>query len=79
MERKLDPITIFINDEGYLDVSQNGKRCNGLAYDEMIGQVISLTAHLVRKDGYPMDTPEGWAASRSKINAVTTASDDEPF
>ena len=68
MGRKLDPITISIRDDGLLEVSQNGKICNGLAYDEMIGQIIALTAHLISKSGYRMMTPEEWAACWPKVD-----------
>lgn len=59
-------ITITIVPEccGY-DVHENGKCCNGLSWDEMLGQVAMLTmpANLLGK-GFRMQTPEEWAAER---------------
>lgn len=45
-------------------VDEHGRRCNGLAFDELIGQVISLAHPGLRKAHYPMCTPEEWAAMR---------------
>lgn len=58
------------------DVHENGKCCDGLSWDEMLGQVAMLTipANIVGK-GYAMRTPEEWAAIREKqINAITEES-----
>ncbi len=49
------------------DVEQDGKVCNGLAWDEMLGQVITLT--LQAQPGgraYLMKTPAEWQAERDR-------------
>jgi hypothetical protein len=49
------------------DVEQDGKICDGLAWDEMLGQVITLT--LQAQPGgraYPMKTPAEWQDERDR-------------
>ncbi len=51
----------------WFDVEQDGKVCNGLAWDEMLGQVVTLT--LQAQPGgrrYPMNTPAEWQAERDR-------------
>lgn len=49
------------------DVEQDGKVCNGLAWDEMLGQVITLTLQAQAGGrAYPMKTPEEWQAERDR-------------
>lgn len=67
-------ITITIDPTacGY-DVHENGKCCDGLSWDEMLGQVEMLTmpASQVGK-GFSMRTPGEWALLRgSRIREVT--------
>lgn len=70
----MDPITISIIPEGEsfagsFKVEQGGKLHHALGWDEMLGQVVSLTFGQVREriarwgnNGlYPMKTPEEWA------------------
>lgn len=57
-------ITITIEKESSgFDVHENGKCCNGLSWDEMLGQVAMLTIPPYRVgNGFKMQTPEQWAA-----------------
>lgn len=57
-------ITITIEDGGCgFDVHENGKCCDGLSWDEMLGQVAMLTIPPSRVgNGFAMRTPEEWAA-----------------
>jgi hypothetical protein len=47
--------------EGMFDVIENGRCCNGLAFDEMIGQVVALAMPEKRRQ-YPMLTKAEWRA-----------------
>lgn len=59
-------ITIIMDDNGGFDVEEDGKICNGLAWDEMLGQVALLTVPPLRvRNGYAMKTPGDWAAERN--------------
>ena len=61
-------ITITFDDEhgADWDVAENGKCCNGLGWDEMLGQVAMLTIPLSRVGiGYVMRTPQEWAEYRA--------------
>lgn len=67
----MKPITITFGTSTagprYFDVEQDGKVCNGLAWDEMLGQVVTLT--LQAQPGgraYPMKTPDEWQAERDR-------------
>lgn len=67
----MKPITITFgsvpNAPRFFDVEQDGKVCNGLAWDEMLGQVVTLT--LQAQPGgraYPMATPAEWQAERDR-------------
>ena len=56
------------------DVHEDGKCCNGLGWDEMLGQVAMLTIPALRVgSGYAMRTPEEWvehfAASEAHAKA----------
>ena len=45
------------------DVHEDGKCCNGLSWDEMLGQVAMLTIPTTRVGkGFQMMTPEEWEA-----------------
>jgi len=59
-------ITITIEDSACgFDVHENGKCCNGLSWDEMLGQVAMLTMPAFRLgNGFKMQTPEEWEAER---------------
>lgn len=55
-------ITITIDPAacGY-DVHENGKCCDGLSWDEMLGQVAMLTMPASRiGNGFAMRTPDEW-------------------
>lgn len=61
-------ITIVLNGpRGAFDVEEDGKCCNGLGWDEMLGQVAVLTLSPERRvgpgSGYRMQTPAEWAAA----------------
>ena len=75
----MKPITISIISEGEpfagsFRVEQDGKLHDALAWDEMLGQVVSLTFGQVREriarwgnNGlYPMRTPAEWRAERER-------------
>lgn len=47
-------------------VDERGRRCDGLAFDELIGQVINLAHPGLRKEHYLMRTPEEWATLRAR-------------
>lgn len=50
---------------GFDVVDQHGRRCDGLSWDEMLGQVAMLTIPPARVgNGFAMHTPEEWAAQR---------------
>lgn len=56
------------------DVHEDGKCCNGLSWDEMLGQVAMLTIPALRVGrGFDMRTPEEWAehfaASQARAKA----------
>lgn len=65
-------ITIEVPEPGdenqHLDVvDEAGNRCDGLTFDEMLGQVISMT-YRPRDGGQPryrMQTREAWEAERA--------------
>lgn len=67
-------ITIEIDDGNNFDVvDEQGRRCNGLAWDEMLGQVAVLTIPIGRVGkGYQMQTAEEWAADRAHRFTTTT-------
>lgn len=54
------------DERGMFDVVDGkGRRCDGLSWDEMLGQVAMLTIPLGRVgNGFAMHTPEQWAAQR---------------
>lgn len=50
------------------DVTENGRSCNGLSWDEMIGQIASMTIPATRIGGlFSMRTPEEWKQWRSRL------------
>ena len=50
------------------DVYENGKCCNGLSWDEMLGQVAMLTTPANRLgNGFTMKTPEEWKNYRKAL------------
>lgn len=63
-------ITIVM-DEGVFDVvDEAGRCCDGLSWDEMLGQVAMLTMPACRLGkGFRMQTPEEWANERSALHA----------
>lgn len=70
-------ITITIDPKacGY-DVHENGKCCDGISWDEMLGQVAMLTMPADRLGkGFRMQTPEEWASEReARIRKITEES-----
>lgn len=63
-------ITITYSDElGYgWDVHEDGKCCNGLSWDEMLGQVAMLTIPASRVgNGFQMLTPDEWKERKARI------------
>jgi hypothetical protein len=59
-------ITITISDEGRIDVREGDRYCDGLCWDEMIGQIAAMTMPTTRinqQSGmlYQMLTKEQWA------------------
>lgn len=60
-------ITIIVSDGGY-DVEEDGKICDGLSWDEMLGQVAMLTITPSRVGkGFAMHTPEEWVDLRARM------------
>lgn len=54
----------------FFDVEQDGKICNGLAWDEMLGQVVTLTLQAQPSGrAYPMKPPAEWQAERDRRDA----------
>lgn len=50
-------------------VTEDGRRCDGLAWDEMLRQVVALTHPGIEdrvKHGYRMQTAEQWRAERAE-------------
>lgn len=51
-------------------VDDDGRRCDGLAFDEMLGQIVMLTIGAVHPSrigkGYAMHTPDEWAEQRAE-------------
>lgn len=45
---------------GFDVVNEYGQRCQGLAFEEMIGQVIELTHPSIGRARFRMLTPEQW-------------------
>ena len=70
-------ITITYDDSEHgcgWDVHEDGKCCNGLGWDEMLGQVAMLTIPALRVGrGFDMRTPEEWvehfAAAQARAKA----------
>lgn len=60
----LRTITIEIGPDclpGGFDVVVDDLRCNGLSFDEMLGQVVALTHPKIGAPHYRMQTAEEWA------------------
>lgn len=63
---------------GFDVVDGEGRRCDGLSWDEMLGQVAMLTIPPGRVgNGFRMQTREQWAAERASRMARTQASSHE--
>lgn len=64
-------IVITITDENRLDVREGDKYCDGLGWDEMLGQIAAMTlpAERVHKMNglYPMLTKEEWEARQKAL------------
>lgn len=60
-------LIIEIDDErGFDVVDEDGRRCDGLSWDEMLGQVAMLTIPPGRVGkGFRMQTQEEWDAERA--------------
>lgn len=62
---------------GFDLVDQDGRRANGMNFDEMLGQVVALThPRLDGKPQYRMQTAEAWAADRAAADARMAARRD---
>ncbi len=81
-------ITITFDHEGHVgwDVHENGKCCNGLGWDEMLGQIAALTISPSRVgNGFAMRTPKEWKKhhaameSRRKAEAAERLRNGIPF
>ncbi|AJW47708.1 hypothetical protein TK49_23700 (plasmid) [Ralstonia mannitolilytica] len=61
--------TVEVHDccSGFDVVLPDGRRCDGLGWDEMLGQVAHLTHPNLGAPRYAMRTPEEWAAYRAEI------------
>lgn len=61
-EKPLDrSFTVEVRGGMYDVVLPDGRRCDGLSWDEMLGQVARLTHPNLHADsGYAMRTPEEW-------------------
>lgn len=57
---------------GFDLVDEQGRRCNGLNWDELIGQITSLThpAIVPPRPQYPMRTRFEWDADRAARQAL---------
>lgn len=79
-------ITITFDDDlgcGW-DVHEDGKCCDGLGWDEMLGQVAVLTVSPARVgNGYPMRTPQEWvehyAAMEARMRPTEPDKDASPL
>lgn len=62
-------ITIIVMDDNSgFDVEEDGKICDGLCWDEMLGQIAMLTIPPSRvRNGYAMKTPEEWVVERKRL------------
>ena len=73
-DKPLDRRFIVEVRDGLFDVVMpDGRRCDGLCWDEMLGQVARMThPKLASEGGYAMRTPEQWDAHwegvRNKAN-----------
>lgn len=72
-------ITIIIDDHGF-DVEEDGKICDGLGWDEMLGQVAMLTIPPSRVGkGFAMHTPAEWIALRERTSPPKPEQADPPL
>lgn len=55
-------ITVEFGNGAFDVVDEYGQRCYGLGFDEMLGQVVSLTHPKLGKPQYRMQTEEQWVA-----------------
>jgi hypothetical protein len=47
-------------------IDEHGRMCDGLGFDEMLGQVVSMTHPKLGTPQYRMQTPEQWAEERER-------------
>lgn len=73
----LDSFTVEIREGGYDVVLASGRRCDGLSWDEMLGQIAGLTHPKIRAPHYNMRTPEEWQAWRDDRSARIAGYFDE--
>jgi hypothetical protein len=50
---------------GFDVVLPDGRRCGGLGFDEMLGQVVSIAHPKLGRPHYRMETPDDWDADRA--------------
>jgi len=64
-------IVITISDKNRIDVREGDKYCDGLSWDEMLGQIAAMTLPKERiekvKGLYPMRTAEEWEQQRKAL------------
>jgi len=73
-------ITITVEDGGSgFDVHEDGKCCDGLCWDEMLGQVALMTVPPARvRNGYAMHTPQEWAEIRGERSRKLEPPPEDP-
>jgi hypothetical protein len=73
-------ITITIDDDIGFDIEENGKICNGLSWDEMLGQIAMLTVPPARVGfGFAMRTPKEWAEHHKRYYQLKNKEADYPL
>lgn len=51
---------------GFDVVDSDGRRCGGLGFDEMLGQIVSLCHPKLGRPHYRMRTQDEWEAERAR-------------
>lgn len=59
-------ITIIVKDGNHFDVHEGELYSDRLCWEEMLGQIATLTHPSISAPRFCMDTPEGHAARRAK-------------
>lgn len=66
-------ITIIVRERGGFDVHEGERYSNELTWDEMLGQVASLTHSEISRPRYSMQTPEEWSEWEERVKRRTAA------